>query len=187
MRITKTAVIQAAANLADEGGLSSVSLKAVAEKLEIRTPSLYNHIENLEELLRTVAHEGMREMNERMTMAALGKSGDAAIRAVGAAYLDYVIEHPGIYETIQWASWHETEETEEIFGKYTTLLKTLLLSSNIKQKHVDEALNLLTGILHGYTTLQLKYAFAKPDKVRNHLCDALDTALCGIHKRYDKS
>lgn len=59
MRVTKTAVIQAASDIADEKGLNNVSLKVVAERLNIRTPSLYNHIENLDDLLREVAHNGM--------------------------------------------------------------------------------------------------------------------------------
>ena len=71
MRVTKTAVIQAASDIADEKGLNNVSLKVVAERLNIRTPSLYNHIENLDDLLREVAHNGMHTMNQRMAQAAI--------------------------------------------------------------------------------------------------------------------
>ncbi|WP_230577497.1 TetR/AcrR family transcriptional regulator [Bifidobacterium breve] len=46
MKTTKEAVIKATSDLADEKGLNNVSLKAVAQKLNIRTPSLYNHIES---------------------------------------------------------------------------------------------------------------------------------------------
>ncbi len=57
MKTTKEAVIRAASDLADEKGLNNVSLKSVAEKLNIRTPSLYNHIESLDHLLLEVAHQ----------------------------------------------------------------------------------------------------------------------------------
>ena len=50
MKTTKEAVIKATSDLADEKGLNNVSLKAVAQKLNIRTPSLYNHIESLDKL-----------------------------------------------------------------------------------------------------------------------------------------
>ena len=101
MRVTKTAVVQTASDIADKKGLSSLSLKTVAEALDIRTPSLYNHIEGLDDLLRGVAHNGMRTTNERMCRTAIGKSGDTAIRYVGIEYLNFMIEHPGVYETIQ--------------------------------------------------------------------------------------
>ena len=183
MRVTKTAVIQAASDIADEKGLNNVSLKVVAERLNIRTPSLYNHIENLDDLLREVAHNGMRTMNQRMAQAAIGKSGDTAIKAVAIEYLNYMIEHCGIYETIQWATWHGIDETAKIFCEYTDLLKTLILSCHFGT--VSEILNLLTGFLHGYTTLQLRYAFSDPQKVRTELTIALDTVLTGIHYKYN--
>ena len=186
MRITKADVIHTAADIADKNGLSNVSLKVVAENLNIRTPSLYNHIDSLESLLREIAHNGMKTMNERMMQAAIGKIGDDAVKSVGITYLDYMIEHPGIYETIQWATWHGTEETGKIFDNYLSLLKTLALSCNFNPTNIDEILNLLTGVLHGYTTLQLRYALSRPDEVRTALSTALDTVLTGLHQKYDQ-
>lgn len=185
MRVTKAAVIQTASEIADKDGLNDVSLKAVAEKLNIRTPSLYNHIGSLADLLREVAHSGMRDMNARMTQAAIGNIGDAAIKAVSIEYLNYMIEHPGIYETIQWAAWHGTEETESLHGNYLSLLMTLINSCNFNPDSTHEILNLLTGFLHGYTTTQLRYAFENPDEIRKALSNAIDTVLLGCHHKYD--
>lgn len=185
MRITKSVVLQTAANIADEKGLSNVSLKAVAECLNIRTPSLYNHINSLDDLFREVAHQGMCEMNERMTRVAVGTYGDNAIKKIALEYLNYMVEHPGIYETIQWATWHGTDETAKIFSDYINLLTTLICSCNFKEEATTEILNLLTGILHGYSTLQLRYAFTEPEKVKSNLCNAIDTILTGAHLKYD--
>ena len=109
MRVTKAEVIKTASDMADRNGLHNVSLKAIAENLGIRTPSLYNHIGSLDELLREIAHSGMRTMNEKMIRAAIGKTGDSALKLVAVEYLNYMIEHPGVYEIIQWASWNGTE------------------------------------------------------------------------------
>jgi AcrR family transcriptional regulator len=185
MRVTKAAVIQTASDIADEKGLNNVSLKVVAEKLNIRTPSLYNHIESLDDLLRQIAHSGMKAMNERMSQNAIGKAGDIAIKSIGIEYLNFMIEHPGIYETIQWATWHGNDETAKIFDNYISLLTTLILSCHLKNPKIDEILNLLTGVLHGYTTLQLRNAFENPNDVRQSLCNTLDTVLLGIHQKYD--
>lgn len=180
MKITKEAVIQAASDIADERGLHLLSLKAVAERLNVKTPSLYNHIDCLDDLLRAVAHKGMRQMNEQMKQAAIGKAGTIAIKAVAVEYLNYMIAHPGVYETIQWATWHAAKETTAIFDEYLSLFTTLIRSCNFAPEHTNEILNMLTGLIHGFTTLQLKYAFSNPDQVRNGLCDALDTLLNGI-------
>ena len=184
MKVTKAVVIDTASQIADENGLHGVSLKIVAERLNIKTPSLYNHIENLDDLLREIAHQGMRSMNKRMEQSAIAKSGDLAIKAVGIEYLNFMIEHPGVYETIQWATWNGSAETSEIFGNYLTLLRKLVLSCQVREEYIDEILNILTGILHGYTTLQLRYAFDNPDQVRANLSNALDIVLSGIYQKY---
>lgn len=184
MKTTKEAVIKATSDLADEKGLNNVSLKSVAEELNIRTPSLYNHIESLDKLLLEVAHHGMRIMNERMTKVAVGKIGKEAIKLVSIEYLNYMIEHPGVYETIQWSVWHRTEETAAIFQNYLSLLITLIQSCNLKKDKTFEILNMLTGIIHGYTTLQLGHAFSEPDKIRLELTKTIDTLLVGIFQMY---
>ena len=147
MRVSKSLVIETACRIADEQGLNNLSLKAVAEKLNVRTPSLYNHIKSLDDLLREVAHKGMRSMNEQMAQVAIGKSGDIAMKSISVEYLNFIIEHPGVYETIQWATWHGTNETAEIFENYIKILSTIILSYNFPSERTDEILNLFTGIL----------------------------------------
>ena len=71
MRVSREIVIQATSDIVNKDGLNKVSLKVIAEKLGIRTPSLYNHIESLDDLLLEVAHKGMREMNSQMIKAAI--------------------------------------------------------------------------------------------------------------------
>ena len=186
MRVTKAAVIEAASDIADRDGLGGVSLKAVAERLNIRTPSLYNHIGSLDDLLREVAHEGMTAMNDRMTRAAVGTFGGRAIKAVSTEYLNYMIEHPGVYETIQWASWHGNEETERIYGEYIALMRKLIASLACDERSTDEICGLLTGLLHGFTTLQLRYAFEEPERVRREMENAVDTVLLGIGQKYGR-
>ena len=184
MRVTKAEVIKTASDMADRNGLHNVSLKAIAENLGIRTPSLYNHIGSLDELLREIAHSGMRTMNEKMIRAAIGKTGDSALKLVAVEYLNYMIEHPGVYEIIQWASWNGTEETAIIFNDYLSLLKTLICSCGFNPDKTTEILSMVTGMLHGYTTLQLRYAFSNPDKVRKELSEAIDTLLLGANQKY---
>ena len=185
MRVSKERVIEVASEIADTEGLNKLSLKVVAEKLNIRTPSLYNHILSLEELLREVAHNGMRSMNEQMTQSAIGYTGDAAIKSVGIAYLEYVTKHPGVYEVIQWVHWHENDDTKMIFDAYKALLVKLILSCGWQQKYKDEALKLLMGVIHGYVTLELGRALSNYDQVKKEFSEAIEVVLSGLHNKYD--
>lgn len=184
MAVTKSTIIQTAADIADKEGLQNVSLKVIAEAFEIRTPSLYNHIKNMDELLREVAHNGMRSMNARMVKAAIGHVGDRALKIVSTEYLNYMIEHPGVYEIIQWANWNGTEETAAIYNEYISLLNAFIIPYNLEIESSREVLNMITGFIHGYTTLQLRYAFSNPERVQHELYNAMDTLLLGIHQKY---
>jgi AcrR family transcriptional regulator len=185
MRITKEAVIQAASDIADKDGLNKVSLKVIAEKLNIRTPSLYNHIAGLDDLLQEVAHKGMRAMNDQMTYAAVGNSGDTAIRSIGIAYFSYIIAHPGIYEVIQWANWHGSSETAAIFDNYKALITKLILSCGFKTENTDEILSVLMSMLHGYSSLELGKALVNPKEATSGLANLIDIVLLGLHAKYD--
>ncbi len=184
MRLTKDDVITAASGIADKHGLDHVTLKAVAETLGIRTPSLYNHIGSLDDLLRDIAHRGMREMNAGMTQAAIGTAGGEAVQAVSLAYFDYLIAHPGVYETIQWEQWHGDAETAEIFGEYRSLLEKVITSCGVKGADTGAVIDLLTGFLHGYSTLQLGNGLKDRVSTEKGLSAAVDTLMCGITETY---
>lgn len=111
----------------------------------IRTPSLYNHIESLDDMIREVAHTGMQDMNTMMINSSIGKIGEDAIKSIAACYLVYTIKHPGIYEAIQWAAWHQNETTIHLYSQYESLLTTLIKSLNYNETHNDVILRLLTS------------------------------------------
>ena len=60
--VDKQLIIEEAAALANETGFSNVSLKLLSERLNIKAPSLYKHITNLEELKQELDYlENVRE------------------------------------------------------------------------------------------------------------------------------
>lgn len=53
--IGKEEIIRVAAELTDEVGVDSITLKEVSRRLDIRSPSLYNHVGGLSELKEQVS------------------------------------------------------------------------------------------------------------------------------------
>lgn len=186
MKTNRKEIIQTTIELADQKGLNGVSLKAVGELLGIKTPSLYNHVDSLEDLLRMVAHHGMQEMNAALTLAAVGKNQDEAMKGVAIAYLQYMCKHPGGYEVIQWVSWHQNEETAQLLQQFRELLLLLLATYDFDEKDHPAILRLWMGVLHGYTSMNLGAALQAPEQTEHEFMDALDTVLCGIHEKYGK-
>lgn len=83
-----TLVIRAA-EIADAEGIEAVTLAALAAKLGVRSPSLYNHINGLQDLRTGLAIYGLELLFTCMSNAAEGLNGDAAVHAMGRAYVDF--------------------------------------------------------------------------------------------------
>src|SRR6478609_8426716 len=93
-------VLQAAIELADQQGIEQLSLAALASKLTIKTPSLYNHIKGLPDLRKQLSKRGLLLVKEAMIEAVIGKAEDEALLAAGVAYVDFARKQPGLYEAI---------------------------------------------------------------------------------------
>jgi AcrR family transcriptional regulator len=94
-------VVGAAAELADSEGLGAVTLARLAQKLGVRPPSLYAHVDGLDDLRRRIGALGARELAAVLGSAAAGRAGSDALEAVAHAYRGYAHEHPGRYAALQ--------------------------------------------------------------------------------------
>ena len=82
--LTPEKVVAEAGALADERGISALSLAPLAERLGVRVPSLYKHVGGLDDLHRRLALAGLRDLAEVLGGATVGRSGlDALPLAVG--------------------------------------------------------------------------------------------------------
>src|SRR5216684_2421265 len=90
-------VVEAAAKLVDEEGIEQLSLGRLAERLGVRTPSLYNHVAGLPGLKHNLALYCLRDLLGHVTRATVGKSRAEAINALADAYRAYSKKTPGRY------------------------------------------------------------------------------------------
>ena len=95
--LTADEVVRAAAEIADETSFANVTLGLVAERLGVRPPSLYKHVDGLADLQHRVAVLAMTELGEIASDAAAGLAGRDALAALAHALRGYVTAHPGRY------------------------------------------------------------------------------------------
>jgi AcrR family transcriptional regulator len=97
-RLDRAAVVEAAELLVDRDGASELTMTGLASELEIRGPSLYSHVANLEELLSLVQTRALAELGSGLQRAAMGRSGPDGVRALASALRAFATRHPGRYE-----------------------------------------------------------------------------------------
>ena len=182
-RLTKLAVVQAAAEMLNEGGAGDLSLNRLAEKLEIRTPSLYNHVDGLPGLQRELAVLNARQLADRLSAAAIGKSGAELFEAVAEAFRGYVKEYPGLYMSTLRSSGKQEIRDENLMREEERALKiglAVMASLGLQGEDAIHAVRAFRSTVHGFATLEMAGGFGLPedcDESFRRLVDALAAGL----------
>lgn len=176
-----TTILQAAIAIADTEGMEAITLATLARKLNVRPPSLYNHIDGLNGLRDKLAIYGLGQLYNQMADAAIGKSGDEAVREIGKAYIKFARLHPGLYEATLQAPTKENSEVQEAGGQIVELTIRVLKGYGLDDESSIHAVRGLRSILHGFASLEQKGGFGLPLDLDKSLQLLIDTFLAGIH------
>lgn len=162
-RLNRELVVEKAVEMADEAGaVEAVTLTALAAALDIRPPSLYNHVDNMDDLLQAMAAYGARRLADDLRVAAAGQVGREALLSMADAYRRFAHEHPGIYPLTVRAP--EPGEAA-LVALSEELLQMLLLVLASLGLQGDDALHAVRGfrsLLHGFTSLETAGGFKMP-------------------------
>ena len=153
-------VTEAGAALADEIGLDRLSMSLVAERLGVKTPSLYKHVDSLAALTHHIAVVGANEVGDALRDAMQGVAGKDALAAAAQTLRSYVKKHPGRYAATTGARPMGLDDPlvpalERTLGS----LGAVLHGYQLDPGDTIHALRMLRSVLHGFVTLDDSDAF----------------------------
>jgi AcrR family transcriptional regulator len=174
------AVVTAAAALADADGLAGLTLARLAATLGIRTPSLYAHVDGLDDLRARLGARGARALAACLQAGAAGRARGDALRAVAHAYRAYAHAHPGTYAAMQIVS--DSEEFEAAGTEIVGLIVAVLRGYGLEGEPAIHAVRAIRSALHGFVSLEREGGFGLPvaiDDSFDALLTMLDAGLAG--------
>ncbi|MGQ3477173.1 TetR/AcrR family transcriptional regulator [Paenibacillus sp. TY11] len=174
-------ILQAAEDMANERGMGEVTLTTLAQKLHIRPPSLYNHVDGLNGLRQVLALHSLEQLEEALTSAAVGRAGDDALTAMGKAYMRYARERPGLYEAMLYATDRKDTELRGAADRVAELVISVLSSGyGFKEEDCIHAARGFRSFLHGFASLEQKGGFGLPVELDRSIEVMMDTFLAGL-------
>lgn len=180
--LDKKTIIEAAANIADKEGIANVTLKVLANELEVKSPSLYKHFSGgLDELNKELMLYGWRSLESEITRAAIGRAKDDAIIAICYAYRNFVNKHKGLFEAMQWYNMYQSEEHLQATQGTIGILFQVLESYGLTEEQKVHCVRMLRGFLQGFSTIESHGGFGNPTPLNETFDFALKTILNGIH------
>lgn len=162
-------IVAEAVEIADEQGPEAITLAAVARRLNVQSPSLFNHIKGLPELKRQIALYGLAKLYEALKSAAVNKRGKEAFVALSLAYVHFTREHPGLYELTLRAPDPNDVEVNKLSENIMRLMKDILAVYSLTEEETIHAIRALRSILHGFASLEQKQAFGLAIDVNDSL------------------
>ncbi len=179
-------VVDEAALMADEVGLAQLTLAGLAERLGVRQPSLYKHIDSLGGLHRSIAIQAKVELAEVLARAAVGLSGADAIAAIADSYRSWARSHPGRYTAVQRAPVPGDEEDERASAAVVQICAAALVAYDLHGDDSIDAIRALRSSLHGFVTLESGGGFGLPvdvDRSFDRLVEGMIVAFSGWSAR----
>ncbi len=164
--LSGASVTEAGAALVDEIGFDQLSMGVLAERLGVRTPSLYKHVANQADLAHSIAVLAMTELADAVGEAIQGRSGHDAIVAGANAMRTFVHEHPGRYAAGNAA--RLTGPDDPLLAASARVMSSwaaMLHGYHLEPSQEIHALRMLRSILHGFGTLEAEGGFQRDASV----------------------
>ena len=96
-KLSRDVVVNAALTFLDREGWDALTINAMANHMGTKGPSLYNHVDSLDDLRRTVRMRVIDDILQMLSTVGAGRTRDDAVMAMASAYRSYAHHHPGRY------------------------------------------------------------------------------------------
>lgn len=148
--LDKAKIMAVSLEMIEKDGRENFSLHKLAEKLDVKTASLYNHVRNLDELVTAISVEVIHRLIQTEEAAIRGKTGDAAIHALACAYFQFGREHYNLYQIFMESRQPHSEVLERegihILGPIFQAFSEVKLTDTEKI-HYER---ILRSLIHGF-------------------------------------
>lgn len=153
-------VTRAGAALADETGFANLSMNSIAERLGVKAPSLYKHVDSLSSLIHRIAILATTELGDAVRDATQGRAGGDALAAAAHALRSFVEVHPGRYAaTLGARPGCPDDPLHAALSRSLDSFSAVLRGYQLDPAEEIHALRMLRSSLHGFASLKISDGF----------------------------
>ncbi|MDE0075862.1 MAG: TetR/AcrR family transcriptional regulator [Gammaproteobacteria bacterium] len=161
----RAALLAEAAAMIDEGGTSSVTMRAIGRRLGVSRSAPYRHFADKSALLVAVAAAGFDRLRDRLEAVAAGASGAriGRLRRVGEEYVRFALENPGHYRLMYGKEAITREDRPELreaanalFDELVRIVQTHQQGGTIKRQDPHLQAYVAWGAVHGLASLLIE-------------------------------
>jgi len=184
-RLTKEIIVAEVIDLINETEQPIISLHELARRLDIKTPSLYNHIKNTKELQYAVFQYAIDKFVANQKAAIENKQKDEAIKAFANAYFTFATKNKGLYQLIMSMPSNGDDVEKEMAVPLLDTVVSILSEYALSEEDIAHWQRVFRAILHGFISQEYLgyfyyYNSVDLEKSRNI---AVQCFLNGLHSK----
>lgn len=174
-KTSRADVVAAARDIIAERGIEALSLQRVASAVGVQAPSLYKRFDDRAALLAAVRDSLLEELAEALAGQAAGRSGTAALLAMGHAYRAFARRVDRLYPLLFATRGAPSPAALRALAPLMTVLDT-----SGGEAQALPAARTLTAFLHGFVTMELNASFQMGGSIDDAFAYGLGAVVAGV-------
>ena len=180
--LSKEEIIEKAATLANEKGLSYLSVTTLSEYLGIRKPSLYNHVKSIDDLHYKLMIYGWKKVSDEIVAGIDSTSPKEKLRNYGRAFYRFSMENPGVFEAMLWYNKYSDETLLEATEGLYSFFFEQTDSLGIDREVANHLLRTYRAFLEGFIMLQIHNSFGNPISIDESFEISMNVLISGMEQ-----
>ena len=160
--LSRDTIVDTAAALAEEKGMENLTLRELADALNVKPASLYNHLQGLPELNVRLAERALDRLIATLQQAVDIRPVAGALRALATSYRSFAQEQPQLYRAMmmlpQFSDPGLIARKQAFMDLFVRMLAPLDLPSE-ERVHLSR---LIRSTLHGFVSMEAAGFFRSP-------------------------
>jgi len=184
---TREAMVQAAAELLEDGGVAAVTLREVGRRSGVSHNAPYKHFADKEDLLAAVAARELRRQHEASLRARRGRAPIDIVRRRLHGYVRHALAHPQLFR-LTYGPWRvgSDELAAAAHDARSVLVDTIVAAQqdgDLPAGDPERVTALLSALAHGASDLALSGHLSREGKGHADPTDLVDDLLDHLRGR----
>lgn len=155
-KITQEKLVERAYTLVEREGVEALSMRRLAQMVDVRASSLYHHFPEKSTLLQAVAEKGLLHLAAELEQASgiAGPEPRRQLQAMGMTYREWALRHPQLYQLL----FMDTPPIEGTSSAAPTAAFAPILVATgalVGAPQAAAATQAIWAFVHGYVMLEL--------------------------------
>lgn len=180
--LSKDEIIEKAVELANEKGLSYLSVTSLSEYLGIKKPSLYNHMNTIDDIRRSIMIYGWKMVSEKITSDISFEDPKESLMEYSRRFYKFTMDNPGVFEAMLWYNKYSDEVLLEVTEGLYSFFFTQTDNLGIDRDVANHLLRTYRAFLEGFIMLQIHNSFGNPISVEESFTISMNVLISGIEQ-----